>query len=160
MDWLRNYLISVVSVCMIAAIASVMIKDAMIGKVVKLVSGILILLVVISPLLKIDFANVSDSGVLNMDSEMIEQAQSQSHELFAEQIKQATQTHIEQIAARYGITVQAEVKVDDSDIPTPIEVDIIGVLQADQIVTLSEYIEQNIGISPNHQHWRSYEANS
>lgn len=162
MQSLKNYLLSVVAVCLIAAIASVMVKNPLISKVLRLVSGILVLLVVVSPLLEVDLEQIASQmkDTLSSDTEMLDDVQERSKQQLAKQIQSATETHIEQMAARFGMLIQAKVTVNDDKVPTPIEVEIIGALEAKEMATLSDYIAQNIGISKENQKWRGYEANS
>lgn len=162
MQGLREYLLSVVAVCMICAVASVMLKNQMLAKVLRLVSGILVLLVVITPLLKIDLQDISENmrRSLSADSQSFDVIRSNAEIQLAEQVKTATEKHIEEIASRYGMSLQARVKVDDSQLPTPIEVELIGVPDPDTVGAFTDYIVQNIGILKENQHWRGYEGSS
>ncbi len=161
MESLKTYLLSVVAVCLIAAIAGALVKNPLIGKILRLVSGILVLLVVVSPLLEVDLDTIATAMRENFssDSSMLEDVRESSQRQLAEQIKRATELHIEQTAANMGVLIQAKVRVNDDKIPTPISVEMIGVLEAEELATLSEYIAKNIGIPKERQEWRGYEAN-
>ena len=159
---IKEYLLSVVAVCMICAVANVMVKNQMFGKVLRLVSGVLILLVVIAPLLKVDLQDISNQmeQMLSGDSTSLADVKKDARVQFAQQVKNATEKHIEQIASRYGMTVQATVTVDDSQIPTPIAVELTGTVDPNTVGEFMDYISQNIGISKENQRWRDYEAGS
>lgn len=158
MQSLREYLLFIVAACLIASLASGMVKSALVGRVVRLISGILILLVTISPLVHVDLKDISDTMSKTGDTSAISDVQERTKQQFASQIQAATEEHIEKIAEQMGLVVQAKVTLDDAQIPTPIAVELIASLQPEQIVSLAEYIEQNIGISKENQRWRGYEA--
>ena len=58
MEGIRNYLVSVVAVCMITVPAMVFVRKESLQKTVKLIGGVLILLVAIRPLLHIDMNDI------------------------------------------------------------------------------------------------------
>lgn len=162
MEAIRSYLISVVAVCMVASITGVFIKNPIASKAVRLVSGILILLVVISPLLGFDFEDISDYidslmvSDLPTDDEVVENA----HRQLALQIKSSTEAYIENYAQQKGMLVQIEVRMNEEEVPTPTEIEITGTLTPDEIAELSAYIEQTIGITKDEQKWRLYEVSN
>lgn len=159
MGLIRGYLLSVVAVSMIAAIASTMVKTSLISKVLRLICGILVLLVVISPLSKIDLNQLSDrlQAYVSVDTTKMDDTAKRAEELFKHQVQKSTQSHIEQIANKMGMTVTAKVTVKDGPVPTPTEVELIGKFRVDQMNELSDYIAKNIGISYDRQTWRTYE---
>jgi len=149
MESLREYFLQIVAVCMIAAICNSIVKNQLIAKVIRLVSGILILLVVIAPLSKVDVSNISD--VFGETAQIDREAY---HAAFREQVQAATKEHIERIALEYGCSVQAHVEVSDDEVPIPIGVCIVGAPNARQFARLSEYIENQLGIAKEQQVWR------
>ncbi len=160
MDSLRSYFLQIVASCMICAIAAVMVKTPSIQKIVRLLGGLLILLVVLSPLMDLDLQGAASSltRAFGDDSAEMEQAQADAAEHFATQVRKATEDHIELIASRMGYTVQAQVTVSQEEVPVPTAVEISGSLSAEEILALSEYLELQLGIAKEDQTWRPYET--
>ncbi len=161
MEGIRSYLISVVAVCAIAAIASTMVKASLVSRVLRLVCGILVLAVVISPFAKINLNTLSDSleSLISTDTKPIEDTAKRAQEQFKLQVQKSTEQHIEQIAANFGISVQARVTVEEGELPVPSEVELIGDCPVEQKAELSDYIANQIGIPYEKQTWRQYGAN-
>ncbi|MBE6984010.1 MAG: hypothetical protein E7434_00075 [Ruminococcaceae bacterium] len=155
MESVREYFLQIVAVCMIAAISCAIVKNPLIARVIRLISGILILLVVIAPLSKVDASKLPTylDGVLDSDTQM-QEAKNHAHLQFQTQVQKATQEHIELIADQFGFNIQAEVTVSDDEVPIPIEVKLIGTPNAQQMLQLSDYIETNVGIPKDQQIWR------
>ena len=149
MGAIREYFLQIVAVCMIAAICNSIVKNQLIARVIRLVSGILILLVVIAPLAKVDIASLSD--VFGETTQVDKDAY---HTAFCEQVQAATQEHIERIAQEYGVCVKTEVTVSDDEVPIPVGITIIGSPNVQQFSQLSDYIESQLGIPKEEQVWR------
>ncbi len=152
MGEVRQYFLQIVAVCMIAAIGNSIVKNQLIAKVIQLVSGILILLVVIAPLSKVDISALS--GIID------EQLQTkvdtdQFHAQFQLQVQKATEEHVERIAEEMGIEIRAEVTVSEDEVPVPIGIRLFGETTTAQMLELSEYIEQQLGIPIAQQIWRN-----
>lgn len=160
MTALRAYLLSIVSVCMLAAIVNAMVRGAVVTRVVKIVSGVLILLVVLRPLIGLDLTELSRrlQDVLGTSQASLADEKDLAHQRFQEQVAAATQTHIEEIAAKLGLSVSARVSVSDDEIPIPQSVTLYATVQPEQMLKLSDYIEEHIGIKKDQQHWRGYET--
>lgn len=158
MDTVRNYLVSVLAACMIAVIASVLVRKSPIQKVVRMVGGILILLVVISPLLRLDTESLGKRieefcGERNFDTSQIE---ANTREQLAAHIKRTTEAYIENRAAELGAAIQAKVTVGDGEYPTPVAVTIIGTLTPEQRGELAAYLTVSLGIAADKQEWKLY----
>ena len=159
MEAVRGYLVAVVAVCMITVLASALIRDSKMQRVVRFVGGILILLVAAKPLLSLDMQELAASlqkaefGTA-FDAETVTD---QNRKMLAELIKENTETYIEDKAAALGATVQAGVTVSDVDPPIPKEVTVIGTLNIEQQQRLQEYISDMLGIAPEYQEWKLYE---
>ena len=158
MGAVQSYLLAVVSVSMIAAIASTMVKASLISKVLRLACGILVLLVVISPFSRFDLTEISYElqSYFSADTSKITDASRNAEVLFQHQVQKSTQVHIEQIASKMGISVTAKVTVQEGQVPIPTEVELIGQCRLDQREALSDYIAKNIGIPYDKQSWRTY----
>ena len=159
MDSIRGYLFCIVAACMIAAVSHVFVRNPLIEKVLHLISGILILLTVVSPLLKLKAEDLS--GLFeaeNFDSGASDQMENQVRSAFAEQIGRSTETHIETIADHFNCSVQAVVTVSTGEIPEIQTVEISGTGNLNDLEQLREYITSGLGVPEDRQIWRFYET--
>ena len=158
MEAVRTYFVSIVAVCMISVLATVLVHDPKLKKIVRFVGGILILLVVAKPLMSLDGESLVRSiqraeGSFAFDSSKIAQ---QSNQMLKELIKENTETYIEDKARELGAAVQAEVEVHDGEYPEPYSVTLIGTLNPVQAQQLQAYITDALGIAAEHQEWKLY----
>lgn len=158
MEAIRNYLLSVVAVCMITVIAGVLIQKSSLQKIVRLLGGILVLLVAVRPLLSLDMGKISAylqelNAGYHFDVDGIKLTQ---NELLRQQVKQSAEKYIENEAKQIGGMLQAEVVLSDDEYPIPTSVTLIGTLTPEQVQTLSAYIETALNIPVNRQEWRLY----
>lgn len=159
MNAVRTYLVSVVAACMIAAIGSVFVRNHMSARVLRLISGVLILLVAVSPLLKIRSRDISEffsaEGISDFSAET---ENIKVQEALAEQIRKSAEKHIESIASGMGMTVQARVTVSREKIPKPVSVELVCTAEPGKVKELSDYIATGLGIPAEKQEWRLYET--
>ena len=158
MESIQSYLVSIVAVCMITVLATVLVRNNHLQRIVRFIGGILILLVVASPLLKLNLEELAGElqqaeGGFSYDTDSIA---SRSHEMLTALIKQNTESYIEDKAASFGATVQAEVTVSDDEYPVPAFVTIIGTLTPEQTTELRNYLRDALGISEERQEWKLY----
>ena len=158
MEGIRNYLVSVVAVCMITVPAMVFVRKESLQKTVKLIGGVLILLVAIRPLLHIDMNDIAETlkhftQKYEFDASVVEEnAQSK----IAECVKETSQQVIEEKAAELGGILQAEVEVSDGDLPAPIHVKLTGSMPVNRIGEMKEYLLTAFQIPLEEQEWNLY----
>lgn len=158
METVRSYLISLVAVCMLAVLASVLVHGSPIHKFVRFIGGILVLLVAVSPLLSVDTEKLSErlKEICEANSFNTSAVAENRYSVLSEHIKQTTETYIENKAAELGAAIQAEVTLTNDEYPVPDKVKIIGTLTAEQISSLAAYLTDSLGIAPEHQEWKLY----
>ena len=156
MEGIKGYLVAIVAACMLTVVASVLVQKSPLRKIVRLIGGILILLVAVTPLLRLDMSQIAEflqDSEYSFDTSAVEQTwQSQ----LSEHIKQATETYIENEADRLGATVQTKVTLTEEEYPVPCHAVLIGTVDADQLEALSEYMETSLGIARTEQEWKLY----
>lgn len=156
MEGIKGYLVAIVAACMLTVVASVLVQKSPLRKIVRLIGGILILLVAVTPLLRLDMSQIVDylqGSEYSFDTSAVKQTwQSQ----LSEHIKQTTETYIENEAGRLGATVQATVTLTEEEYPVPCHAVLIGTVDADQMEALSEYMETSLGIPRTEQEWKLY----
>ena len=126
MEGIKSYLVAIVAACMLTVVASVLVQKSPLRKIVRLIGGLLILLVAVTPLLRLDMSRIVDylqGSEYSFDTFAVEQTwQSQ----LSEHIKQTTETYIENEAGRLGATVQATVTLTEEEYPVPCHAVLIG----------------------------------
>lgn len=155
---MRKYLISVVSVCMIGVIARHMVQKESVRKVVHFVSGLLVLLVVIGPLLSLqgkELMTILEEAGDELQIERDDFAQD-AQKALEEHIKITAEEYIEGKAKELGATVQARVTLSQEEYPVPKSAIIIGSLTAQQQLVLSNYMNREMGIAMEEQVWQRY----
>ena len=159
MDSVRSYLLCIVAACMIAAMGRVFVRSNMISKVLRLTSGILILLVAAAPLLRLkseDFPRLFEK--IDTEQFLKEDAELYAQNALSEQVRKSFERQIESVAEKFGCSVRAEVQVSSEKVPQILGVEIIGSAGPEQIADLSEYITEILGVPPEDQEWRLYET--
>lgn len=158
MDSVRNYLIAVVAVCMISVLAAALVHNSPLNKIVRFVSGILILLVAASPLLTLDTDLLAEKmeKYLGGRSFRTDEIQENTRQQLALHIKETTETYIENKAAELGAAIQAEVTLDNGEYPTPNGATIIGTLTPTQRTALAAYLTDSLAIPAEQQEWKLY----
>lgn len=155
MEAVRNYLISVVAVCMISVPPVVMVKNPTMNRIVRLAGGVLILLVALRPLLGLDMKDVSGKleGILEeyqLDTSFLRQNQ------MGDYVKNAAEDYIEGQAREMGGEIQAEVQVSQDELPVPVHVKLIGTMRVEQMEKLGAMLSEDLNIPPEEQEWRLY----
>lgn len=158
MEAIRQYLVSVVAVCMITVPAILFVKKESLQKTVKLIGGVLILLVVIRPLLHIDFQDISKqisqfTKQYGFDSSSVEES---TKSQLAVCVRESTKKVIEEKAGELGGMLQAEVSVSDGDLPMPIHVKLTGNMPYEAIEEMQDFLCSAIGIPMEEQEWNLY----
>lgn len=158
MDAVRSYLLSVVAVCICAAVAGVFVRTEAMAKTLQLIGGVLILLVVLQPMTKVDLDDIAEK--LRGGTVSGEELEFDAQEQLALQVKRSTEAYIEEYASAQGAILQAEVEVGGDTVPTPTKITLTGSVTLEQLSLLSDYIETALGIGKNAQIWRVYEVGS
>ena len=156
MEGIKGYLVAIVAACMLTVVASVLVQKSPLRKIVRLIGGILVLLVAVTPLLRLDMSRIVEylqGSEYSFDTSAVEQTW---HSQLSEHIKQTTETYIENEANRLGAAVQAKVTLTEEEYPVPCHAVLIGTVDADQMEALSEYMAASLGIPRTEQEWRLY----
>lgn len=155
-DAIRGYLLSIVAVCLLTALARSLIPEGGVRRVSSVVCALLLVLCALSPLLQLDIDAVAQSiARIQMENETLRTGVAvKNRELVSQIIKQNTQTYILDKAASMGLTLQAEVEMRDAgDYPYPYRVTLGGMCTEAQRQVLTRYIEENLAIPAERQAW-------
>ena len=162
-DAIRGYLLSIVAVCLLTALARSLIPEGGVRRVASVVCALLLVLCALSPLLQLDIDAVAQSlARIQMENETLRTGVAvKNRELVSQIIKQNTQAYILDKADEIGaelseVTVTAQWSSDGYWYPH--EAEIVSSAADDQKSRLSDYIQTQLGISISDQNW-SDEAN-
>ena len=152
---MKKYILSIIACAIISSIAcSIFDKKQSIGKIVQILTGILMTLTILSPLKRIENFNISNilRDISKEADRYVEEGKYSSHSGIAEIIKQQTEAYILDKANSMELDVTVEVELsDDKSVPCGIEIN--GSVAPYDKNILSEYIENNIGITKEKQIW-------
>ena len=155
-DAIRGYLLSIVAVCLLTALARSLIPEGGVRRVSSVVCALLLVLCALSPLLQLDIDAVAQSlARIQMENETLRTGVAvKNRELVSQIIKQNTQAYILDKAASMGLTLQAEVEMHDGgDYPYPYRVTLSGMCTEAKRQALTRYIEENLAIPAERQAW-------
>ena len=158
MEGIRGYFLAIVAACMLAVLACALLKNSKIQRITKFIAGILILLTVATPLLRIDTAALAERiSELGRGSRFDTQEISKDYQtMLRALVKKNTQTYIEDKAQELGGIIQAEVTVGSGEYPAPEHVVLMGTMTPEQAQALESYIADSLGIPPEQQEWKLY----
>ena len=134
MEGIRGYFLAIVAACMLAVLACALLKNSKIQRITKFIAGILILLTVATPLLRIDTAALAERiSELGRGSRFDTQEISKDYQtMLRALVKKNTQTYIEEKAQELGGIIQAEVTVGSGEYPAPEHVVLTGTMTPEQ----------------------------
>lgn len=153
---IRAYLLAIVAVCMLTALACALLEKSKLQKIVKLIGGALLLLAVVMPLLHLDGDSIASAfddftgGAAFDTAQTTKNFQTRLRAL----VKENTERCIEEKAAALGGIVQAEVTLDFAEAPSPAAAVITGTLTPQQADALGEFLRDSLGIQE--VEWKLY----
>lgn len=158
MEGIRGYFLAIVAACMLAVLACALLKNSKMQRITKFIAGILILLTVATPLLRIDTAALAEKiSELGRGSRFDTQEISKDYQtMLRALVKKNTQTYIEDKAQELGGIIQAEVTLGSGEYPAPEHVVLTGTMTPEQAQALESYIADSLGIPPEQQEWKLY----
>ena len=135
-----------------------LVRSSPASRIVRLIGGVLVLLVAVSPLLSINTQQLSRrlEQICTEHSFDTSAVEENTRAALASHIKRTTETYIENKAASLGAAIQARVIVSDDEQPVPERVTVIGTLTAEQTLALRQYLTESLGIAPEKQEWKLY----
>ena len=156
--WLREYLTAITSVALIsAALRALVGENGTPARTVKFISGLLICLTVVSPVLKLT-VEVPNAIIRDIQDESeLAAARGSEHAKAAlgQVIKERTEAYILDKAASCNLELEAEVTLSQAYPPVPEAVCLVGQFSAYGRQRLSNWLEQELGIGKEAQIWIS-----
>jgi stage III sporulation protein AF len=153
---IRAYLISLTAAAFIVAvIQTILVQHSAVSSVMKLLTGLFMVITLIVPLKTVDISNCEDL-LSNAQAYAEEQAAVGNEyrlDTIGHVIKKQTEAYICDKAVQLGATLEIEVILSEEDIMTPWEVHIRGDISPYAKKALQSYIADTIGIPKERQLW-------
>lgn len=157
MEAVRQYLLSITAAAIICSIVNRIIgKNGTYGAIVKLISGLFLVITVISPFTNLQITDLTAymAGLsVDADSAVLD-GQQTAKDAVSEIIKAEAEAYILDKAASLELCVEAEVMVSDTDIPQPCAVTLKGSASPYARQRLQQLIANDLGIPEENQAWK------
>jgi len=156
MSSIREYLLGIVAAAILCAIVSQLAgRDGFLGSAVKLITGVFMLIALVSPVMKLRIRMPSEifTDISQQADQITTSAVDSAQESVSAIIKEQTQAYILDKAKSYGLDMSVEVTLSDAQIPEPISVKLSGKVSPYNKKILSEVIEKDLGIPTEAQIW-------
>lgn len=153
----RNYLLSIAAVGLLLSLVQAILPKGAARKSAVMAGSLLLLLTVLSPLARLDYAGIARSiSRIQMETETMRTGiEVGNRELMAKIIKQNCETYILDKAEEMGLSLRAAVTVSEgTDYPYPTAVTMEGSASAAQKQALTKFIVENLGIPEAQQEWK------
>lgn len=153
---MKAYILSIVTAAIICGIArGILDEKSTAGKMSILLSGLLMAITLISPLKDISFRDVTAyfEGISSQANVYVQEGSDAALNNMRGIIKTKTEAYILDKADRMGLEIAVEVELDGSNDKVPSGVVINGDISPYYKRVLSAYIENNLGITKEHQQW-------
>ena len=156
MDSIKDYLLSIIVAAVISGIAtSVVGKKWTVGSVIKLLTGLFLIITVISPWTKLNISELTAyfSDYSSQAEDMAAQGQTVAQSEIAAIIKEQVEAYILDKASLLGLDVAVQVTLSETDPPTPESVTIQGAVAPYAKTRLEQILDTDLGIAKENQHW-------
>lgn len=155
---MKSYVLSIIIAAMICAAASALLPaKTSVGQITKMLSGILLIVTVTSPLVNISFRHITDylnDLSVNADTYVADGSVAAQKQLDSI-IKENTEAYILDKASLMGLQLAVEVALDENNHSIPCSITVTGTLSPYNKEVLSSYIENSLGIAKEKQIWIS-----
>ena len=152
MTFLRSWLLSVTACAVLVSIVQQLTDGGTMKKIVRFVGGMLLMLALLRPLLRIDLTDlaVNAGAYREAVAQLEEELGAQRQRELSARIAAQTGAYIEDKAASLGASIRAVVTTEErGGVPLPVSVALYGEENAE----ISAYIERELGIAKEDQLW-------
>ena len=152
MIFLRSWLLSIVACAVLVSLAEHLTDGGTMKKIVRFVGGMLLMLALLRPLLRIDLTDlaVNAGAYREAVAQLEEELGAQRQRELSARIAAQTGAYIEDKAASLGASIRAVVTTEErGGVPLPASVTLYGEENAE----IGAYIERELGIAKEDQLW-------
>lgn len=156
MDHIRQYLLSIIAAAIFCGIAvTLMQKKGVHSSVIKLLTGLFMVVTIISALTQFDFENLQDFALgFSVDAqEAVALGEEFAGNQMREFITQQAEAYIQEKAMDLGADLKVDIDLNYDDPPVPSAVTITGDASPYIKSVLGRYIENNLDIPEESQLW-------
>lgn len=157
LSWLKEYTIQLIAAALICAVVfTVFDKKDLSSGIVRLICGLLMLISVISPWVKLKLGQMDDwsDAFRHAASDAVQAGQNASYQAMSERIIARTQAYILDKAGALGVSPEVTVFVESVEgIPVPSAVRIYGNFSPFVRNRLQSILENELGIPTEAQTW-------
>jgi len=155
MDFVREYLISIVAISLISAVIMELLQTSAIKRTIKMICGTILAITVIGPLRRIDLTvpEIWTATVQEKTDAALREGQVLSQEAFHAVIKQKTETYILDKAAELDAMISVSVELDDGSPPQPKRAFLSGHIPLQVKQQLEEILHTHLGIAKENLEW-------
>lgn len=157
MSGIKEYILTIVAASVIAAIVmSITEKTSENKRVMELITGLFLLLTLLSPLKgRISFNFLPDiENIERTAEESIAVGKADTHSQLKEIITEQVASYIEDKATTLGADLKVTVTVSPDDPPVPTAVKLEGSISPYAKSKLIDIIANDVGVSEDHQTWK------
>ncbi len=157
MEGIKQYLISITAAAVITGLVlSVVNLKTSVGKTIKTIASIFLLITLIGPVIKIDVTKAlamieQDVDTMTFDTE---QSARDVREVYEKLIIERTEAYILDEANTLGARVDVAIELDDSEIPAPEKIILEGEISPYAKSRLCSLISEKLGVSGENQIWK------
>ena len=156
MDWIRQYIISLIAASMICAVMATWLGNkGVFGVIIKLISGVFMTITLLSPITKLHIPDITFSF-----SEITADAQTYAQEGYLNAsdavldiIKEQTEAYILDKATSMELNLQVEVTLSETDPHKPESVVLKGRVSPYAKLQLTQFLMDQLGIAKENQVW-------
>lgn len=156
MGGLHQYLLSIVAASIVSALAIQIVGNkGTYSALIKLLVGIFLSITVISPIAKVRISDIpSHMEEFQAEADIaVSDGTAWANSELTTIIKQRSETYILDKATSIGAELAVDITLSDTEIPTPVAVDIQGKIGPYAKQRLQQIISDNLGIAKENQRW-------
>lgn len=155
MEFLRQYVLSIVAASMIGGVVMGFLQGGTIKQLLKIICGLFLAFMVISPIQKLDLQDLPVVGEEDAmaGEEIAAMGEEMAAEAMADIIKSETEAYILDKAAQLNVSLEVQVTVSDGDVPVPVEATLQGSISPYARQQLEAVLTRELGIPKEHQIW-------
>lgn len=153
---MRDYILGIVAAGVISAIVCCLVNGKTTsGKLIRMLSGILMAVTIITPITHISFRNIKNywNDITLEADHFVKDGQQEAQTERNAIIKAQSEAYILDKATRMGLEIAVEVELDVNNDSVPSQITVTGRLSPYAKGVLSEYITDYLGIPKECQKW-------
>lgn len=157
MDAIRQYILSVICMAIVCGIVQMLFPSGTVASVVKILSGLIVTIAVLSPLLqeKVLQWDLTFESIVSDGEAAVAEGQTAAEDALAQLIKEETQTYILNKASALGADITVEVQLRSEYPNEPASVTVRGAVSPYVKQQLANCLSQELGIAEEDQIWIS-----